>query len=85
MKHIWLKGALVGAGVILVANGSFAAEEELENLPGMPSAENNVWKYWASTDEGNPATKLEAGAVSPKACAGEHRTDLVQHRKGHRR
>ena len=44
----------IGAAVILGANGSFAAEDGLENLPGMPSAANNVWRYYAQGEEGNP-------------------------------
>ena len=40
MKHSLLKCAAVVAGVILVANGSFAAE--------------NVWRYYAATEAGNP-------------------------------
>ncbi len=40
MKQIWLKSAAVVAGVILVANGSFAA--------------GNDWTYYAAGAEGNP-------------------------------
>ena len=87
MKHIWLKGAMVGAAVIFGANGSFAAEDELENLPGMPSAANNVWKYWASTDEGNPATNKNCiaqgdWAIGASFDAATGRLDLSDHYKG---
>ena len=40
MKHSWLRSAAVVAGVILVANGSFAA--------------GNVWRYYGATEVGNP-------------------------------
>ena len=54
MANKLVRSVLMGARIFFVANGSFAAEEELENLPGMPSAANNVWRYYAQGEEGNP-------------------------------
>ena len=51
----WLKIAVVSAAAwTCLSATALAANDELENLPGMPSAENNVWRYYAQGEEGNP-------------------------------
>ncbi len=86
MKHILLKCAAVVAAVIFGANGSFAAEDELENLPGMPSAVNNVWRYYAQGEEGNPtnAACIVKGdwVIGANFDAATGRLDLYAHYMG---
>ncbi len=76
----------IGAAVIFGANGSFAAEDELENLPGMPSAVNNVWRYYAQGEEGNPtnAACIVKGdwVIGANFDAATGRLDLYAHYMG---
>ncbi len=52
MKQKLMKCVLMVA-VVLMSAAVFAVDG-LESLPGMPSAENNVWRYYVQGEEGNP-------------------------------